>query len=460
MRKSDSTYEDIETDDPVALTEKLYRRELMEEQKRRNDRDSEGKGTGQTSRPRSIVNTVDMIAEVLNSEPLQSAFASLITKVLDSDKFQKACQTLLKNLWNDLVNDPETTAQVVQLLLNAIQNKEIQRSVKKLVLQIINDEEVYDELTRLLVRLGQEKQVLDSAILLLTESAHTALNDPEILDHSMEFATDVVGDDIVQRTSGEALRNTVSYAMQPSLAAFLSMIGVGLLLFGLSALANSRATDQEAVIVEKALSTVARNIQTSTLEGLSALMAIPGKLLTASLSFLSKIANFPVQMMQQGLLGLGQAGEQVLSAVARLLGYLASLPSTLLNATLLSFGRAGDSVSKQIGNALGNLWVILSVSFVGATFRSIGSFAVTSKAAVSSGFVALSVSMLSFVSHFSSAFTTFSAVVDFSIKKLAMTTNSAIESAVRIAQKVTTNAIGFAVKIAERLSGKGKDSSI
>jgi hypothetical protein len=54
---------------------------------------------------------------------------------------------------------------------------------------------------------------------LLAESAHRTLNDPDILDHSMEFATDVVGDDGVQRTSGEALRHTVSYALRPSLSA-------------------------------------------------------------------------------------------------------------------------------------------------------------------------------------------------------------------------------------------------
>ena len=74
-------------------------------------------------------------------------------------QFQNASQTLLKNLWNDLVNDPETTAQVVQLLNNALQNKEIQKSVRKLVLQLINDKQVYDELTRVLVRLGQEEEV-------------------------------------------------------------------------------------------------------------------------------------------------------------------------------------------------------------------------------------------------------------------------------------------------------------
>lgn len=60
--------------------------------------------------------------------------------------------------------------------------------------------------------------MLEATISLLTESAHNALNDPEILDHSMEFATDVVGDDIVQRTSGEALRNTVSYAVGPGVS--------------------------------------------------------------------------------------------------------------------------------------------------------------------------------------------------------------------------------------------------
>ena len=34
----------------------------------------------------------------------------------------------------------------------------------------------------------------------------------------MEFATDVVGDDAVQRTAGEALYNTLSYAVRPTLS--------------------------------------------------------------------------------------------------------------------------------------------------------------------------------------------------------------------------------------------------
>ena len=72
---------------------------------------------------------------------------------------------------------------------------------------------------------------MDATRELLTESAHRALNDPEILDHSMEFATDVVGDNVLQRTSGEALRNTVTYAVKPSLSTckFLSACNLHLL---------------------------------------------------------------------------------------------------------------------------------------------------------------------------------------------------------------------------------------
>lgn len=163
-------------------------------------------------------NTADVVADVLNSEALQNAIASLITRVVSSNQFQSACQNLIKNLWKDLVNDPETVAQIIALLNTAIQDEKIKKSFKELVLGVLQDEEVYNELTGLVVRLGEEKEVLNATKELLTESAHQALNDPEILDHSMEFATDIVGDNVIQRTSGEALRNTVTYAVRPSLS--------------------------------------------------------------------------------------------------------------------------------------------------------------------------------------------------------------------------------------------------
>ncbi len=167
---------------------------------------------------KTAVNTADVVADVLNSDALQNAIASLITRVISSEQFQNACQTLLKNLWTDLVNDPETLAQIVALLNTAIKDEKIKKSFKELVLGLLQDDDVYKELTGLVVTLGEDKEVLDATKELLTESAHQALNDPEIMDHSMEFATDIVGDNVIQRTSGEALRNTVTYAVRPSLS--------------------------------------------------------------------------------------------------------------------------------------------------------------------------------------------------------------------------------------------------
>lgn len=167
---------------------------------------------------KAVTNTVTLVSDVLNSDALQNAITNLIARVVGSVQFQSACQMLLKNLWDDLINDPETTAQVVALLNTAIKDERIKKSFKELVLGLLSDEEVYKELTGLVVKLGEEKEILDATRELLTESAHRALNDPEILDHSMEFATDVVGDNVLQRQSGEALRNTVTYAVKPSLS--------------------------------------------------------------------------------------------------------------------------------------------------------------------------------------------------------------------------------------------------
>lgn len=371
MRKSDNTYDDIETDDPVAHTEQLYRRELRDEQLRDRVKLLVGDGDEDDGRPRSVSNTVDMISDVLHSEALQSALASLVTRVLDSEQFQKGCQTLLKNLWNDLVNDPETTAQVVELLQNSIQNKEIQRAVKKLIMQIINDKEVYDELTRLIVRLGQEKAVLEATQDLLTESAHNALNDPEILDHSMEFATDVVGDDIVQRTSGEALRNTVSYAVLPGVSTVMTVVGVALLLFGVSALFNARASEHEAAIVEKAMATVARNIQTTTIEGVGAVLSLPGRLLSACWSLLSSVALLPVKLVQHGLSKMGKSGEAALSAFNGIVQYITDIPNALIRVLGASMGRAEKSVRGGTTRALEGATAAISASFAGNAYRAI-----------------------------------------------------------------------------------------
>lgn len=157
-----------------------------------------------------------ILTEFIASENIRSTASRIASGIIQSPPFQNACKKLVREIWDDLINDPETTSQLTTLVYTVLQNEKMYKAVKDLLLQLVNDEEVYRELTELVVKLGEEKQVLDATQQLLTESAHRTLNDPNVMDHSMEFATEVVGDDVVQRTGGDALWNTVGYAVQPS----------------------------------------------------------------------------------------------------------------------------------------------------------------------------------------------------------------------------------------------------
>ena len=108
---------------------------------------------------KAVDNTVNLVKDVISSDALQSGLTTLLARVVGSNQFQNACQMLLKNLWDDLISDPETIAQVVALLNTAIKDEKIKSSFRQLILGLLQDEEVKRELTGLVVKLGEEKEV-------------------------------------------------------------------------------------------------------------------------------------------------------------------------------------------------------------------------------------------------------------------------------------------------------------
>lgn len=298
---------------------------------------------------KAVKNTVDVVSDVFQNDALQQAIASLIVRVVESQPFQNAIHKLVRDLWNDLVHDPETLQQIVMLLNNAIQNEQIKQSVKQLVLQLLQDQQIYDELTALLIRLGEENEVRLATQTLLTESAHQALNDPEILDHSMEFATDVVGDDVVQRTSGEALRNTVSYAVRPSVSAFLGALGFGLLFLSYSAFRHARSSStsiaEDNFTIMDMIPLVSHNIDEYIVSPIHAIfIQLPSRFVSKLGSFLYQTFwIYPLTLMKQWLpknnnivwSGIGIIG----NTSKTVLYYVIVKPPSALYRTIVSFIR-------------------------------------------------------------------------------------------------------------------------
>ena len=57
--------------------------------------------------------------------------------------------SLVKNIWNDLVSDPETTSQLVTLAQTILQNERTYRAVRDMLLQLLTDEQKFRELPKL-----------------------------------------------------------------------------------------------------------------------------------------------------------------------------------------------------------------------------------------------------------------------------------------------------------------------
>eukprot|EP00979_Chaetoceros_neogracilis_P010027 scaffold2355_cov267-Chaetoceros_neogracile.AAC.1 len=346
MKKSSREYDEIDPEDDMYLQMKEVSHEIRGEIARKifgkeltEMVDAENKAAG---------NTADVVADVLNSDALQNAIASLITRVLGSAQLQVACQALLKNLWTDLVNDPETLSQIVALLNTAIKDEQIKKSFKELVLGLLQDEEVYNELTGLVVRLGEDKEVLAATKELLTESAHQALNDPEVLDHSMEFAADIVGDNVIQRTSGEALRNTVTYAVRP----ILSVFGVALLFISASALGQARMVSREGKQTDAATSLVAQNIVANVWKRILEIGSLPANTVAAIGAAIANVFLVPVGMMGNIVLSISKAGGTILNAVQTFVANIIASPRMAVSIVRNSLLALRDSSMQHVATSI------------------------------------------------------------------------------------------------------------
>lgn len=365
MKKSDSTYEDITGDDPVDNFTTMVRRGWG------ND-DEENK------------NPVEyMLRDVMQSKALQQAAQQFVIQIMESTDFKAALNRLIKDLWKDLVEDPETIAQVVKLLQIAIQDPAILKAAQKLVLDLVEEPDVKQALIEMIQKLGNDSQVQSATQTLLTESAHNALNDPEITDHSMEFATDVLGDDIVQRTAGEALRNTVGHAVRPASTIFLTATGVGLIIFGVVAIGYARSSDQEARLFEVA----ARSLQLNAASGIGRMLTWPGRAAHKVMIASGYYLTYPFVVLQSAMVRVGEACSLgVQRAIQSVVQSIAGLLIATRHAVVGGIGRSKRFLTDGVLNSLQVVAKSLSESFVGAGARGLA-YAYSVAVAAASGFL-------------------------------------------------------------------------
>jgi hypothetical protein len=319
---TDYGYEDrLQTDDPVDEFAKLARREWNMMNGNDDNHDINNNNVNEEKNQKFIE---VILKDVLQSSTVQHAAQEFVVQIIQSERFQSTIQHFVKELWNDLVTDPETVAQVIKLLEIAITSTPIKNAVIELVLQIaVRETEFRNAIIQMIQNLGTDEQVQKAVVQLLTEATQTTLNDPDILDHSMEFATDVVGDDIVQQTAGEALRRSVEHAVKPATTIFLSACGVGLLIFSFIALGYSRSSEMEVQI----FSSAARSLQSNASRGMLRIVSWPFRTIPTFIfntmdigtNLYNSICTFTVQAVSIPWNGMTSGIEWIISTSERLL---------------------------------------------------------------------------------------------------------------------------------------------
>eukprot|EP00594_Rhizosolenia_setigera_P012323 CAMPEP_0178958346 /NCGR_PEP_ID=MMETSP0789-20121207/11562_1 /TAXON_ID=3005 /ORGANISM="Rhizosolenia setigera, Strain CCMP 1694" /LENGTH=577 /DNA_ID=CAMNT_0020640983 /DNA_START=456 /DNA_END=2189 /DNA_ORIENTATION=+ len=217
------------------------------------EKDEENESSRRGNNNLVVDTSSDIVSRVLQTKIVQDALLSLTLKVLSSPEVLKAAQILFLNIWNDFIADPQTYNQILKLLQDLIKDPETQKSLSEIITQLCQNPEVNEVFTEMIVSLTEDEKVMEATQRLLTNSVHKSLNDPEVLEHSMEFAADVVGDDVVQRTSGEALWNTISYSFKPENSSLLTILGISLVLtsFYLLSTNHSPSIEDIAAAMEK-----------------------------------------------------------------------------------------------------------------------------------------------------------------------------------------------------------------
>mmetsp|Transcript_23661 Transcript_23661/g.36515 ORF Transcript_23661/g.36515 Transcript_23661/m.36515 type:complete len:573 (-) Transcript_23661:74-1792(-) len=179
----------------------------------------------------------NFLAEVIYNENTETALRTLVIKVLKSEEVLHELNVMLSKLFTDLVQDAKTLEQVTELLANVLAQEKIKSALHELVLNLIQDAVIFEKLIELVNRIVQDEEVKQTLTKILTNATHKTLSDDGIMQHTKEFAANLVGDSTIQRTGGDALWNTIGYSLAPNLqvAASLTLVGVISLMVGVFA---------------------------------------------------------------------------------------------------------------------------------------------------------------------------------------------------------------------------------
>ncbi|CAM9089963.1 unnamed protein product [Chrysoparadoxa australica] len=184
-----------------------------------------------------------VVHTMLTNQEVRVAWTEFLTKAASNPE----TETALVGLARHVLQHPDTLAEVNKLAVKVVQhlskNPEVVQDLTALTLAVLQEEETHAAFGTLLVDLSQNEEVYNAMVemsakvvrdprvttqfgITVTESSHAVLSDENILLHSKDFVSEVLEDEAVQQTGGDAIWQTVQRGLRSKL---LKATGFGLL---------------------------------------------------------------------------------------------------------------------------------------------------------------------------------------------------------------------------------------
>eukprot|EP00617_Octactis_speculum_P026337 CAMPEP_0185756428 /NCGR_PEP_ID=MMETSP1174-20130828/14862_1 /TAXON_ID=35687 /ORGANISM="Dictyocha speculum, Strain CCMP1381" /LENGTH=309 /DNA_ID=CAMNT_0028435391 /DNA_START=286 /DNA_END=1215 /DNA_ORIENTATION=+ len=156
------------------------------------------------------------LRETASSEETRRAMVRLSVQVLKDPLVLEDAAALGKEVWLNLIRDPDTMDELVSVLKQALLHAQTQTAVIELIGRLCQDETVQGSVQALFHRLFLEADIQEALNEMMINSSHAVLDDASIARESRRFVSEVVSDAEVQRTGGQALWQSVVYSVEPT----------------------------------------------------------------------------------------------------------------------------------------------------------------------------------------------------------------------------------------------------
>eukprot|EP00730_Choanoeca_flexa_P006831 TRINITY_DN12229_c5_g2_i2.p1 TRINITY_DN12229_c5_g2~~TRINITY_DN12229_c5_g2_i2.p1 ORF type:complete len:357 (+),score=80.74 TRINITY_DN12229_c5_g2_i2:815-1885(+) len=157
------------------------------------------------------------LVELFRQPETQQATVNLLVWVMKDPIALRQTQEFAGYIVDWLSKDPQTQANLAQLIIQVLQREDSHKAVVELTRNVLADPTTRMQTAQLVGDLMQYEVVKRESTKLGVYTGHSVMNDVGVQQHAVEFVKQVLEDPQLHKTGGNAIWSAVGYSVTPRL---------------------------------------------------------------------------------------------------------------------------------------------------------------------------------------------------------------------------------------------------